>query len=111
MAEADVSVLGTGLTVQGTVRGDEELHVEGTVEGTVELGHHLHVVEGGAVHGDISVVSTSVAGAMGGRVVAQDFVQLLPGAQVKADLKAPRIILEEGARFVGRIEMEFTIPE
>ena len=111
MAEAEVSLVGAGLTIQGTVRGDEELHVEGTVDGAVALGHHLHVAEPGAVHGEVSVLSATVAGQASGKLAARDYVQLLPGAQVRADLQAPRVILETGCKFVGRIDMDFPVPE
>lgn len=103
-------MLGAGGIARGTLTGEEPLAVAGDFEGRVQLGHHLDVVQGGRVRGEIHVASLAVAGTVEGNVVAQDWVQLLPGAAVKAELRAPRIIIEPGARFVGRIEMEVPLP-
>lgn len=104
-------MVAAGTVVRGTLRGAEETRVDGRVEGTIQVEHHVEVGASGSFQAEANVVSLSVAGRAEGTVTAQDFIQLLPGAQVQANLKAPRIILEENVRFVGRIEMDVPLPK
>jgi cytoskeletal protein CcmA (bactofilin family) len=111
MAQPDPSVVAAGTVVRGTLRGAEETRVDGRVEGTILIQHHVEVTASGSLQAEATVVSMSVAGRVEGTLTAEDFIQLLPGASVQANLKAPRIILEEGVRFVGRIEMDVVLPK
>jgi cytoskeletal protein CcmA (bactofilin family) len=105
------SVIHAGLHVRGRLAGAEELHVAGTLEGELTLDHHLSVHAGGQVHGKLQVESAAVAGAITGAVTAMDYVILHQGARVEADVKAPRVILEPGSHFRGRIEMDVPLPD
>ena len=111
MAQPDPSVVAAGTVVRGTLRGAEETRVDGRVEGAILIQHHVEVSQSGSLQAEATVVSMSVAGRVEGTLTAEDFIQLLPGASVQANLKAPRIILEEGVRFVGRIEMDVVLPK
>ncbi|MBI5495999.1 MAG: polymer-forming cytoskeletal protein [Deltaproteobacteria bacterium] len=110
MAQDDGAGLGPGAQLRGTLTGEEPLDVAGAFEGRLQLTHHLEVRESGNVSGELQVLSAAVAGRVEGTLTAVDWVQLLPGAQVSADLKAPRVIIEPGAHFTGRIAMDFPVP-
>jgi cytoskeletal protein CcmA (bactofilin family) len=104
------SVLGRDTTVKGHVSGAEELVVEGRVEGHVTLKAHLVVEHGASVHAQVQVDALTVRGALTGSVRARDWVLLASSAEVEAELVAPRIVVEEGARFRGRVEMDVVLP-
>lgn len=104
-------VIGRGVHVKGLVRGAEDVAVEGALEGRLELDHHLAVLAGGLVQGDVLVRSCACAGELKGSLDATDVVSLHEGAVVQADIKAPRVIIEDGVSFTGSIEMDVTLPE
>lgn len=108
MAECTI---GHGITINGRLTGDEDVTVEGRVEGTVSLDSHLLVAEDGTVVAEIDVDSITVEGTLDGDIVASDTVRLAPGCNVTGNIRAPRINIEEGALFKGNIDMDVDMPE
>jgi len=111
MAAEGSGFIGKSITVRGTLRGDSDLVVEGTVEGTIELRDQLLVQTGGRVSADVQVANLTVYGELTGSVAANAAVSINAGARVIGDISAPRVIIEDGARFKGRIEMEVPLPD
>lgn len=108
---ADVPcVIGRGITIKGNLSGAEQLVIEGTVEGHISLKNHLTIKETGRITADITTHSLLVHGQVSGNIEADDLVSLSSEASVVADIKAPRVVLEDGARFKGRIEMDVELP-
>lgn len=104
-------VLGQQITVRGTLTGEEDLVVEGRVEGSVSLAGHLIVAEGGVVEADIDVQSIEVHGEVRGDIVASASITIDEGAHVSGNVRAPRVIIHDGAQFQGAVEMEVELPE
>jgi cytoskeletal protein CcmA (bactofilin family) len=109
MAQAACTI-GTGIVVNGRLSGSDDVSVEGRLEGTVALDAHLHVDEAGQVVADVEVVSITIDGRLEGNVVASDAITLNSGSAVVGNLRAPRVIIEEGARFKGNIDMDVSLP-
>lgn len=109
MAQPEQCTIGPAVAVNGRVSGDDEVIVYGRVEGTITLNNHLMVEEGGQIVADVDAVSVSIRGSLNGEVVAREVVQLLAGSQVTGNLRAPRVIIEEGARFKGNIDMDVAL--
>ena len=84
--------------------------IEGAVEGHIALKNHLTIKETGQITADISTESMLVQGRVSGQIDANDLVSLSADASVVADIKAPRVVIEDGARFKGRIEMDVELP-
>ena len=105
MAQSSCTI-GPGISVNGRVSGDDEVFVFGNVEGTVTLESTLTVEEGGKVVADVDVDAVVVRGEVNGELVARQRIELIDGCLVTGNLRAPRIIIEEGARFQGNIDME-----
>ena len=108
---AEPCIIGPGTVINGRLTGDEEVIVEGRVEGTIELNNHLLVEASGRITADVAVVAVTVRGQLRGKVVASEVVTLEPDCVVIGTLKAPRIIIEDGARFKGDIDMDVTLPD
>lgn len=103
--------IGPGIAVNGRLSGDGEVIVYGTVEGNVVLEQTLTVEEGGRVVADIDVASIIIRGEVEGEVVARERVELVEGCLVTGNLRAPRIVIAEGARFKGNIDMDVTVDQ
>jgi cytoskeletal protein CcmA (bactofilin family) len=110
MPEKEPCLIGSKVTVKGSISGNQELVVHGRVEGRVGLENRLTVEEDGSVQADIEVIEATVRGEVRGEVVASKVAFLHSTARVAGTLRAPRIVIEEGARFSGNIEMDVELP-
>lgn len=100
------ATIGRSITIRGDVTGDENLIIQGRVEGTVNLGqHNVTVGPEGRVKADISARMVSVEGEVEGDVRGAEQVALRAASTVKGDITAPRVVLEDGATFLGTIDM------
>ena len=105
-------VIGAGLRVKGKVRGGEDLVLKGRVEGTITLAeHHLTVEPEAQVVGTVEVKGATVGGSFAGNASATDLVTLSASAKVLGDVQTQRLVVEDGAKFRGRIEMDVELPD
>lgn len=104
-------LIGPRITVRGAIVGEDDLVVEGRVEGSIALAGHLVVAEGGVVESDIEVESVDVHGQVIGDIVASTSITIHPGARVSGNVRAPRVVIEDGAHFKGAVEMDVELPE
>lgn len=111
MASADNCTIGPEIKITGRLSGDEDVTVQGTIEGTISLSSRLNVDESGRVVADVEADSIEVNGYLEGEIIAREIVQLLPGCTVTGNIRAPRIKIEDGARFRGNIDMDVTMPD
>ena len=101
----DGTVIGESIVVSGSLSGDEDLTVIGRVEGGVELTRTLIVETSGIVKADVTVRNAVISGILVGNVEASDSVEITESGRVVGDIKAPRVIIVEGARFRGSVDM------
>jgi cytoskeletal protein CcmA (bactofilin family) len=111
MAAGGPCIIGRQITIRGNLSGSEDLIVEGRIEGTVALKNHLTIEESGAVEADLDIADLTINGQMRGDIVAAQSVSISATAKVVGNVRAPRIIIEDGARFKGSIEMEVELPD
>lgn len=99
------SVLGPTLTFRGgELSSDEDLIIEGTVEGKIaHHNHHLTIGKQGRVKADIKARLITVYGSVEGDLQGDEGVQIAATAHVSGNVVAPRVSLESGARFEGSI--------
>jgi cytoskeletal protein CcmA (bactofilin family) len=99
------TVIGPETRISGEVRGEEDLIVRGRVDGRVQLTQTLTVEKGATLQADVDVRHLIVAGAVVGSIVASESVKLTSTARVVGDLASPRVIMEAGAAYRGRVDM------
>lgn len=100
-------MIGPSIQIDGTLRGDEDLVIEGRVKGTVELSNNsVTIGSQGHVQADIFAHTIYVEGKMDGQLVASEQVVIRKSARVKGSIAAPRVSLEDGAQFNGTIDMD-----
>jgi len=107
----NVSVIGPTLVFKGELSADEDLVIEGTIEGTIA--HHkknLMIGKQGRVTADIHASSVIVEGELNGDIHGDGLVSLAKGATVNGNVYCSRLVMEDGARFNGRIEMIVPAP-
>jgi cytoskeletal protein CcmA (bactofilin family) len=103
----NVTVIGPTLVFKGELSADEDLVIEGHVEGTIA--HHrkrLTVGEKGRVKADIHAKSVIVFGKLVGNIHSEGIVSLANGSDVNGDIFCARIAIEDGARFKGKIDLD-----
>jgi cytoskeletal protein CcmA (bactofilin family) len=104
-------VVGPETSIRGNLSGQEDLVVQGRLEGTVSLSGHLIVAESGNVEADVDVESIEVHGTVQGDISASRSITIEKGAHVTGNVKAPRVIINDGARFDGAVEMDVDLPD
>lgn len=101
-----VSVLGPATRVAGDLVADENVEIEGLVEGCVRAQRsRVTVGSEGLVRSRIEARSVRVRGTIRGNVSAEDWVEVEAGGVIRGDVCAPRIILHDGAIVTGRLDM------
>ena len=110
MADREPCLIGSKIVIRGQVSGSQDLVVEGRIEGRVALENRLTVEESGTVEADLEVVDAAFKGQVRGDVVASRSAVLHPTARVVGNIRSPRVVIEDGARFSGSIDMEVELP-
>lgn len=106
-AAREVARIGDTIKIHGDVTGAENLVVDCRIEGTVSLtGHDLTIGQNGYVSAGVSANVIRVEGAIAGNVTGTEKVIVTRTGRVLGDIVAPRVSLEDGARFKGAIDMD-----
>lgn len=106
MDDMKATVLGPTLEVEGEIEGDEALVIQGKVAGKILSNKSLTVDSSGNVQAEIKTNSLAVSGRLSGNVEASDMVEIRREGTMMGDIKSPRVIIADGAKFKGRIEMD-----
>ncbi|PYT51971.1 MAG: cell shape determination protein CcmA [Acidobacteria bacterium] len=101
--------LGASIQIKGQVTGDEDLQIDGKVDGPISLrGHELIVGSTAQLNSEIHAGEVVVAGKVVGNVHARGRVDIKKDGSVTGDISTARISIEDGAHFKGRIEIDPT---
>ncbi|GAB3308909.1 hypothetical protein GCM10027428_04770 [Haliea atlantica] len=107
VAVRSTAMIGPSIHIKGTVSGDEDLLIQGRVEGSIELGQHtVSVGESGKVTADIRAKTVKIEGEVAGDVTGDEKVIIAKTGRVRGNIVAPRVTLEDGAHFKGSIDMD-----
>jgi cytoskeletal protein CcmA (bactofilin family) len=100
------TVIGSSIVIEGEISGDEDLIVRGTVKGRIAVRDSLLVDEAGVVEADIETQNVTVSGQVTGNIQAAERVEIAAGGRMVGDVKAPRILIADGAAFKGNVDMD-----
>lgn len=107
-----LACLGASLEIKGKIIGEEDLQIDGKVDGPVSLeGRRLTVGRTGKLNSEISAGDVIVHGSVTGNLRARDRVEIRKDGSVIGDIAAARISIEDGAYFKGRIEIDRPKPQ
>ncbi len=100
-------MIGPSIKIKGEVSGDEDLLIQGQVEGTVSLkSNEVIVGESGQVSADILAKTIKIDGKVTGDITGTENVVISKLGNVRGNIIAPRVLLEDGAVFKGSIDMD-----
>jgi cytoskeletal protein CcmA (bactofilin family) len=106
MTRGGGATIGPSISIHGDVTGDEDLLIEGRVDGSVTLDLHSVTVGGqGRVKANITGRIITIEGEVDGDLTAQEQIILRSSSRVAGDLRSPRVVLEDGANFRGLVDM------
>jgi cytoskeletal protein CcmA (bactofilin family) len=97
--------IGKSLVVQGKVISNQDLTIDGQVEGTIELGQHgLTIGAGAKIKANLVAKTITISGAVTGNVTATEKVDVRSTGVVEGDIKTAYLQMSEGAMIRGRVE-------
>jgi cytoskeletal protein CcmA (bactofilin family) len=104
-AAGSACVIGAKTTVKGEITGDEDVLVEGAVEGQVRISRDLRVAASGSVRANVEANSVIVSGEVLGDCTAAVRVDIQSTGRLTGNIRAPKIVIAEGAVFRGNSDM------
>lgn len=99
------NILSSDVEIKGSIKFQNELIIDGKIEGEIISTGILTVGENAEVRGEIKTKSVTVLGKVHGNITVDERCELKTRAQLIGDLKAARLMIEEGATFVGKSEV------
>jgi cytoskeletal protein CcmA (bactofilin family) len=101
------SYLSAGLRIKGEVTGNEDLHIDGSLDGSISVGgFRLTVGKGAHVNAEAIARELVVYGEVKGDLRGRDLVEVKKEGSVQGDILTARIMIEDGAFFKGNIEID-----
>ena len=99
--------IGQSIEIKGELTGDEDLTLGGKVDGKISLkDHNLTIGANGRITAEIHAKTVVVAGEVVGNITADDKVEVAATGSMKGNITAPHVVLADGARFKGKIDMD-----
>ena len=106
-AARTLACIGASLEIKGRISAEEDLQIDGKVEGPVSVrGHRLTIGRSGQLNSEVSARELVVFGKVTGNINANDRVEIKKDGAVIGDIQTTRISIEDGAIFKGRIEID-----
>ena len=101
-----MATIGQSIVFKGELTGDEDLEIDGQVEGTVNLkNHQLTIGPNGNLKAEVTAKNIVVIGKVTGNLVAAERIEVQATGIVDGDVQAPRLNVQEGAVLNGSIDM------
>ena len=99
------NLLSADVEIKGSIKFQNELIIDGKVEGEITSTGILTVGENAEIRGEIKTKSVTVLGKVHGNITVEERCELKGRAVLQGDLKAARLVIEDGATFVGKSEV------
>ena len=99
------NTLNNDVEIKGQLRFSGELHFEGKLEGEIQSDGSLELGDSAIVNGNIQVNSVVLRGKITGNVLAKDKIEIKSKTELFGDIRASKLVIEEGVTFVGKTEV------
>jgi cytoskeletal protein CcmA (bactofilin family) len=102
---AATTVIGDTITVNGHLKSEEDISIQGTVQGILDTTADLYVESGGRIEAEITTRNIDIHGVVVGNITASDRFEIHAGGSVTGDVRAPRVVLADGGKYKGNIDI------
>lgn len=99
------STISGGTKIIGDIISNDHMQIDGEQEGTLKIKNHVVVGKSGRVNANMTVNSLQVFGRIVGNIVSSGKVVIEQSGYIEGDIKAPKLVISEGAVFRGNIDM------
>src|ERR1043166_465984 len=99
------NVLNSDVEIKGNLKFSGELTLEGKLEGEVQTDGLLNLGDSAVVNGNINAQSVVVRGKLNGNINAKEKIEIKAKAELFGDIRATKLVVEEGVTFVGKTEV------
>jgi cytoskeletal protein CcmA (bactofilin family) len=99
------NVLASDVEIKGNIKFSGELSFDGKLEGEVQTDGVMNLGDSAVVNGNISASSVIVRGKITGNIQAREKIEIKAKAELFGDIKAAKLVIEEGGAIVGKIEV------
>ena len=104
-SHAEQTVITEDVEVVGTIKAGNGLRMDGRLNGDLNCASDVSIGKSANIKGNIAVNCATVHGQITGNLVAKDRIELKAAARISGDVKAKRMVVEDGVSFVGKVEV------
>jgi cytoskeletal protein CcmA (bactofilin family) len=104
-SSTEINLLGNGTVVEGTVRAESSVRVDGKIKGKLVCKNTLTIGANGEIEGEVEAKNAIVGGKINGKLKVAEKLVLESKSVLLGELKASKLIIEEGAVFEGTSNM------
>lgn len=104
-ASTSKNVLSSDVEVKGTLKFSGELMFEGKLEGEIQTDGVLNLGDSAIINGNINAQTVVVRGKITGNITAKEKIELKTKTELFGDIRAAKLVVEEGVTFVGKTEV------
>lgn len=99
------NVLNSDVELKGTLKFSGELTFDGKLDGDIQSDGSLNLGDNAVVKGNMNVGTVTVRGKVNGNIIAKEKIDIKTKAELFGDIRAPKLVIEEGVTFVGKTEV------
>ena len=99
------NVLNSDVEIKGTLKFAGELTFDGKLDGDISSEGALNVGDNAVIKGNLNVSSVVLRGKVNGNVTAREKIEIKAKTELFGDIRAPKLVIEEGVTFVGKSEV------
>ena len=105
VTSSSINLIGAGTTIEGDVKSNGDIRIDGTVIGTVTSKAKVVVGSTGNIEGDINCQNADISGSVKGKTNVSDMLFLKSSARITGDIVSSKLVVESGASFTGSCNM------
>jgi cytoskeletal protein CcmA (bactofilin family) len=100
-----LTTIGSTVVIRGKLKSAEDLVVKGRIDADIDSTRDLRVENAGVIKAEVRVQSARISGVVIGNITGEKKVEIASDGRVVGDLRAPQVVIQDGAAFKGRITM------
>ena len=100
------TIVGRESAVEGTIRSEHSIRIQGVAQGEIECKRAVYVEDGARVSAKVTAAEVTISGELEGQVFSSGRVEIKPSGRVTGEINAASLVMLEGAFFDGELHMQ-----